>query len=121
MTGLPLVGYRTLVNPLQFGLALHHRWRLPIRRFASRSQSLVCVFMAAAYGLPEPKSLPKFVAGSVGATCAMAFVLDAYFAGVPGAMGRALVQHRRAGVEPVVRYVLLRILESDWMFQIRPS
>jgi len=40
--------------------------------------------------IPNLKRLPKSWLIPVGATCAMAFVLDAYFGGAPGTVGREL-------------------------------
>ena len=52
--------------------------------------------------LPNLKRLPKSWLIPVGATCAMAFVLDAYLGGRARDRGQSALQHRRAGAQPVV-------------------
>jgi len=81
-----MVGTGTLVNPLQFGLALHHGGGYLFAR-SLRDQSLDVFFMAAAYGLAEPKRLPKSWLVSVGGDLRHGICTGRYFAGVPGAMG----------------------------------
>jgi hypothetical protein len=79
-------------SPLQFGLALH-RGDGYIGHFASslRDRNLWYIFLwLLPTAIPNLKRLPKAWLISVGATCAMAFVLDAYFGGAPGTVGRAL-------------------------------
>jgi hypothetical protein len=80
------------VNPLQFGLALH-RGHDYLGHFASslRDRNLWYIFLwLLPTAIPNLKRLPKSWLIPVGATCLMAFVLDAYFGGAPGTVGRAL-------------------------------
>jgi len=79
-------------SPLQFGLALH-RGDDYLGHFASslHDRSLWYIFLwLLPTAVPNLKRLPKAWLIPVGATCAMAFVLDAYFGGAPGTVGRAL-------------------------------
>jgi hypothetical protein len=81
-----------LVSPLQFGLALH-RGDHYLDHFGSSlsDRNLWYVFLwLLPTALPNLKRLPKSWLIPVGATCAMAFVLDGYFGGAPGTVGRAL-------------------------------
>jgi hypothetical protein len=99
-----------LVNPLQFGLALHHGGGY-LFAASLRDRSLWYVFLwLLPTALPNLKRLPKSWLVPVGATCAMAFVLDAYFAGVPGAMGRALFSIAGPVLSLSSAMFLLRIL-----------
>jgi hypothetical protein len=80
------------VSPLQFGLALH-RGDDYLGHFASslHDRNLWYIFLwLLPTAIPNLKRLPKAWLIPVGATCAMAFVLDAYFGGAPGTVGRAL-------------------------------
>ncbi len=80
------------VSPLQFGLALH-RGDDYLGHFASslHDRNLWYIFLwLLPTAIPNLKRLPKTWLIPVGATCAMAFVLDAYFGGAPGTVGRAL-------------------------------
>ena len=80
------------VSPLQFGLALH-RSDDYLGYFASslRDRNLWYIFLwLLPTAIPNLKRFPKSWLIPVGATCAMAFVLDAYFGGAPGTVGRAL-------------------------------
>jgi hypothetical protein len=80
------------VDPLQFGLDLH-RGDNYLGHFASslRDRNLWYIFLwLLPTALPNLKCLPKSWLIPVGATCAMAFLLDAYFGGAPGTVGRAL-------------------------------
>ena len=80
------------VSPLQFGLALH-RGDDYLGHLASslHDRSLWYIFLwLLPTAIPNLKRLPKAWLIPVGATCAMAFVLDAYFGGAPGTVGRAL-------------------------------
>ena len=80
------------VSPLQFGLALH-RGDDYFGHFASslRDRNLWYIFLwLLPTAIPNLKRLPKAWLIPVGATCVMAFVLDAYFGGAPGTVGRAL-------------------------------
>ena len=79
-------------SPLQFGLALH-RGDGYLGHFASslHDRNLWYIFLwLLPTAIPNLKRLPKAWLIPVGATCAMAFVLDAYFGGAPGTVGRAL-------------------------------
>jgi hypothetical protein len=80
------------VSPLQFGLALHHGHNY-LGQFASWQQdrNLWYIFLwLLPTAIPSLKRLPPSWLIPVGATCVMAFVLDAYFGGAPGTVGRAL-------------------------------
>jgi hypothetical protein len=80
------------MNPLQFGLALH-RGHDYLGHFASSlpDRNLWYIFLwLLPTAIPNLRRLPKSWLIPVGATCAMAFVLDAYFGGAPGTVGRAL-------------------------------
>ena len=79
-----------VVSPLQFGLALHRGGGY---HFAAslHDRNLWYIFLwLLPTAIPNLKRLPKSWLIPVGATCAMAFVLDAYFGGAPGTVGRAL-------------------------------
>jgi hypothetical protein len=79
-------------SPMQFGLALH-RGDDYLGHLASslHDRSLWYIFLwLLPTAIPNLKRLPKAWLIPVGATCAMAFVLDAYFGGAPGTVGRAL-------------------------------
>jgi hypothetical protein len=81
------------VSPLQFGLAVRrdggHHFAV-----ALHDRSLWYIFLwLLPTAIPNLKRLPKSWLIPVGATCVMAFVLDAYFGGPPAAgsaWGRAL-------------------------------
>jgi hypothetical protein len=78
------------INPLQFGLALQ---RAGGYDFAAslHDRNLWYIFLwLLPTAIPNLKRLPKSLLIPTGATCAMAFVLDAYFGGAPGTVGRAL-------------------------------
>ena len=82
----------TLVSPLQFGLGLH---RGGGSHFAVslHDRNLWYIFLwLLPTAIPNLKRFPKSWLIPVGATCAMALVLDAYFGGAPAgsAWGRAL-------------------------------
>ncbi len=80
----------SFVSPLQFGLALHHSGGYQFAAtLLDRNLWYTFVWLLPA-AIPNLKRLPKSWLVPVGATCAMAFALDVYFAGVPGAMGRTL-------------------------------
>jgi len=90
MSGLHWSITGRFVSPLQFGLALHHGGSYPFAA-SLHDRNLWYIFLwLLPTALPNLKRFPKSWLTSVGATCALAFVLDAYFAGVPGAMSRAL-------------------------------
>ncbi len=83
----------TYVSPLQFGLALRrgggHHFAVSLH-----DRNLWYIFLwLLPTSIPNLKRLPKSWLIPVGATCATAFVLDAYFGGAPAAgsaWGRAL-------------------------------
>ena len=83
----------TYVSPLQFGLALHrsggHHFAVSLH-----DRNLWYIFLwLLPTAIPNLKRFPKSWLIPVGATCATAFVLDAYFGGIPAAgsaWGRAL-------------------------------
>jgi hypothetical protein len=83
----------TYLSPLQFGLALH---RGDGSHFAVslHDRNLWYIFLwLLPTAIPDLKRFPKSWLIPVGATCATAFVLDAYFGGPPAAgsaWGRAL-------------------------------
>ncbi len=93
MMGLQWSITGTYVCPLQFGLALHrgggHHFAVSLH-----DRNLWYVFLwLLPTAIPNLKRFPKSWLIPVGATCAMALVLDAYFGGVPAAgsaWGRAL-------------------------------
>lgn len=90
MIGLQLSITGRFVSPLQFGLALHRGGGY---HFAAslHDRNLWYIFLwLLPTAIPNLKRLPKSWLIPVGATCAMAFVLDAYFGGAPGTVGRAL-------------------------------
>src|SRR6202795_3545673 len=92
MIGLQWSITGSFASPLQFGLALH-RGGGYLGHFASslRDRNLWYIFLwLLPTAIPNLKRLPKAWLIPVGATCAMAFVLDAYFGGAPGTVGRAL-------------------------------
>ena len=92
MVGLQWAITGRFASPLQFGLALH-RGDGYLGHFASsvHDRSLWYIFLwLLPTAIPHLKRLPKAWLIPVGATCAMAFVLDAYFGGAPGTVGRAL-------------------------------
>jgi hypothetical protein len=92
MIGLQWTITGRFVSPLQFGLALH-RGDDCFGHFASslHDRNLWYIFLwLLPTAIPNLKRLPKAWLIPVGATCAMAFVLDAYFGGAPGTVGRAL-------------------------------
>ncbi len=82
----------SFVSPWQFGLGLHGGDHY-LDHFAAslRDRNLWYIFIwLLPTAIPNLKRLPKSWLIPVGATCAMAFVLDAYFGGAPGTVGRAL-------------------------------
>jgi hypothetical protein len=92
MVGLQWLITGGFASPLQFGLTLHHPNNY-LGHFASslHDRNLWYIFLwLLPTAIPNLKRLPKSWLMPVGATCVMAFVLDAYFAGAPGTAGRAL-------------------------------
>jgi hypothetical protein len=80
------------VSPLRFGLGLHGGGNY-LGHFADSlgDRNLWYVFLwLLPTALPNWKRLPKGWRIPVVATCVMAFVLDGYFGGAPGTVGRAL-------------------------------
>ncbi len=99
------------VSPLQFGLALHGGDGY-LGHFASslRDRNLWYIFLwLLPTAIPNLKRLPKAWLIPVGATCAMAFVLDAYFGGAPGTVGRALFSIAGPVLSLASALLLLRI------------
>ncbi len=80
------------VSPVQFGLALHGGNNYIAHLAASlHDRNLWYIFLwLLPTAIPNLKRLPKSWLIPVGAGCVMAFVLDAYFGGAPGTIGRAL-------------------------------
>ena len=80
------------VSPLEFGLGLHAGEHYVAHFIASiRDRNLWYIFIwLLPTAIPNLKRLPKSWLLPVGAACVMAFVLDAYFGGAPGTVGRAL-------------------------------
>lgn len=80
------------VSPLQFGLGLDGGGNYIAHFIAAlRDRNLWYIFIwLLPAAIPNLKRLPKAWLLPVGASCAMAFVLDAYFGGSPGTVGRAL-------------------------------
>jgi hypothetical protein len=79
-------------SPLEFGLALH-RGHNYLGHFVDslHDRNLWYIFLwLLPTAIPNLKRFPKSWIIPVGAACAMAFVLDAYFGGAPGTVGRAL-------------------------------
>jgi hypothetical protein len=75
----------TYVSPLQFGLALQrdggHHFAV-----ALQDRNLLYIFLwLLPTAIPNLKRFPKSWLVPVGATCVLAFVLDSYFGGAPGA------------------------------------
>ena len=98
-------------SPLQFGLALH-RGDDYLGHFASslHDRNLWYIFLwLLPTAIPNLKRLPKAWLMPVGATCAMAFVLDAYFGGAPGTVGRALFSIAGPALSLSSALLLLRI------------
>jgi hypothetical protein len=80
------------VNPLAFGLALDGGGGY-LRSFAvslSDRNLWYVFFWLVPTAIPNLKRLPRTWLIAVGATCATAFLLNAYFGGAPGTIGRAL-------------------------------
>jgi hypothetical protein len=80
------------VNPLQFGLTLHHGHNYLGHFIASlHDRNLWYIFLwLLPTAIPNLKRLPKLWLTPLAATCIIAFALDAYFGGAPGTVGRAL-------------------------------
>jgi hypothetical protein len=92
MIGLQWTIAGRFTSPLEFGLALH-RGDAYLSHLATslHDRNLWYIFLwLLPTAIPNLKRLPKSWLIPVGATCLMAFVLDAYFGGAPGTVGRAL-------------------------------
>lgn len=106
------------VSPLQFGLALH-RGSNYLGHFASSlpDRNLWYIFLwLLPTAIPNLKRLPRAWLIPVGATCALAFVLDAYFGGAPGTVGRALFSIAGPVLSLSSAFLLLRI--SGWLQEV---
>jgi hypothetical protein len=92
MIGVQWAIARQYVSPLVFGLGLHSGEHYIGHVIASlRDRNLWYVFIwLLPTAMPNLKRLPKAWLLPVSAACLMAFVLDAYFGGAPGTVGRAL-------------------------------
>jgi len=111
MIGLQWSVTGRFVSPLQFGLTLH-RGDDYLGRFATslHDRNLWYIFLwLLPTAIPNLKRLPKAWLIPVGATCAMAFVLDAYFGGAPGTVGRALFSIAGPALSLSSALLLLRI------------
>jgi hypothetical protein len=76
------------VSPLRFGLALHHAGGYNFGA-ALHDRNLWYIFVwLLPTAIPNLKRCPKSWLIPMGATCAMALVLDAYFGPAPGSLGR---------------------------------
>ena len=90
MIGLQWSMSGSFVSPLQFGLALHRSGGYHFA-VSLHDRTLWYIFVwLLPTSIPNLKRFPKLWLMPVGAACAMAFILDAYFGGTPGAAGRAL-------------------------------
>jgi len=82
----------SFTNPFEFGLTLH-RGHNYLAHFASSlyDRNLWYVFLwLLPTAIPNLTRMPRPWLVATTATCAMAFVLDAYYGGEPGTIGRAL-------------------------------
>jgi hypothetical protein len=81
-----------VVSPVQFGITLHQGHDYFTHFVSSlHDRNLFYVFIwLLPTALPNLMRLPKTWIIPVGATCVMAFVLDGYYGGAPGTVGRAL-------------------------------
>jgi hypothetical protein len=81
-----------LVSPVEFGEMLHRNHEY-LRHFASSLWDCnfwyIFVWLLPT-GIPRLRRFPKSWLIPTGAAAAMAFVLDAYYGGAPGTVGRAL-------------------------------
>jgi len=80
----------SFVSPLQFGLTLHRSGGYHFA-VSLHDRSLWYIFLwLLPTAIPNLKRFPKSWLIPIGAACATAFILDAYFGGTPGSAGRAL-------------------------------
>jgi hypothetical protein len=103
------------VSPLEFGRDLH-RGDHYLSHFASSllDRNLWYIFFwLLPTAIPNLKRLPKSWLAPVSATCLMAFVLDAYFGGAPGTVGRALFSIAGPVLSLSSALLLLRIAGQD--------
>lgn len=80
------------INPVEFGFGLH-RGQDYLAHFARslRDRQLWYIFLwLLPLAIPKLKRLPRSWFMASGATCAVAFALDAFYGGAPGTIGRAL-------------------------------
>jgi hypothetical protein len=90
MVGLQWGITRSFVNPLWFGLALHRGGGYTFVA-SLHDHNLWYIFLwLLPTAIPNLKRFPKLWLIPIGATCAMAFVLNAYFGPAPGTLGREL-------------------------------
>ncbi|HLX83476.1 MAG TPA: hypothetical protein VKR59_06240 [Terriglobales bacterium] len=92
MVGLQWSVSGTFESPLRFGLDLHRGHDYAghfIQSLYDRNLWYVFLWLLPT-AIPNLKRLPKSWLVPVGATSVMAFVLDAYYGGAPGTVGRAL-------------------------------
>jgi hypothetical protein len=92
MVGLQWSVSGSFESPLRFGLDLHRGHDYAghfIQSLYDRNLWYVFVWLLPT-AIPNLKRLPKSWLVPVGATCVLAFVLDAYYGGAPGTVGRAL-------------------------------
>jgi hypothetical protein len=101
------------VSPLQFGLGLHRGGGYDFAA-SLRDRNLWYSFVwLLPMALPNLKRLPKSWLIPVGATCATALALDAYFGGAPGTLGRALFSIAGPALSLSSALFLLRI-SGQW-------
>jgi len=87
---------RTFTSPLEFALALHGSDSLANGYLAHFARSLAdhqfwYIFLwLLPTAIPNFKKFPRAWLAATGATCAVAFALDAFYGGAPGTIGRAL-------------------------------
>jgi hypothetical protein len=99
------------VSPLAFAFALHHGHDYLGHFAVSLSdRNLWYIFLwLLPTAIPNLKRLPRAWLISLGATCATAFVLDGYFGGAPGTVGRALFSIAGPALSLSSALLLLRI------------
>jgi hypothetical protein len=90
MVGLQWELTGSFLSPLRFGLALHHGGGYNLAA-SLHDHNLWYIFLwLLPTAIPNLKRFPKSWLVPIGATCAMAFVLSAYFGPAPGTLGREL-------------------------------